>query len=338
MKQILITGVNSYIGNAVERYLMEYNASQGRECYRVDKVSLREDSWESMSFAPYDTIFHVAGIAHADIGGVSEETKALYYQINCDLAVKAAKKAKAEGVPQFIYVSSVIVYGDSAKVGENKHITADVSPAPANFYGDSKWQAEQQLQQLDTQWAQENARVTVEQVSEEITTNRTTNRTGTIDAELNREIKAFHVARIRPPMIYGKGSKGNFPMLVKLAQKAPFFPNIDNKRSMLYVENLGEFVRLLVDSGKGGVFYPQNAEYVTTSQMVQVIGAVKGKKIALWKGLNPFVKLAAKIPGKIGGLANKAFGSLTIEQELSHQEIQGYQIYSLEESIQRSLL
>lgn len=304
MKHILITGINSYIGNTVERYLTEYNANQGRELYRVDKVSLRDDSWERMSFAPYDAILHVAGIAHADIGGVSEETKALYYQVNCDLAVKAAKKAKAEGVSQFIYLSSVIVYGDSAKVGESKHITASVCPAPANFYGDSKWQAEQQLQQLETDSAG----------------------------------KAFHVARIRPPMIYGKDSKGNFPMLVKLAGKMPFFPNIENKRSMLYVENLGEFVRLLVESGRGGVFFPQNAEYVTTSEMVRAIGEVKGKKIALWNVLNPFVKLAARVPGKIGGLANKAFGSLTIDKELSTRDFDGYQIYSLEESIRRSLL
>ncbi len=312
MKHILITGMNSYIGNAVERYLMEYNASQGRELYRVDKVSLRDDAWERMSFAPYDAIFHVAGIAHADVGGVSEETKALYYRVNCDLAVKAANKAKAEGVPQFIYLSSVIVYGDSAKVGENKHITASICPAPANFYGDSKWQAEQQLIRLESEEMQ-----------------------GTKDGSLE---KGFQVARIRPPMIYGKGSKGNFPMLVKLGAKMPFFPDVENQRSMLYVENLGEFVRLLVDSGKGGVFFPQNAEYVTTSEMVKAIADVKGRKMGLWKVLNPFVKLASKMPGKIGGMANKAFGSLTIDRELSVQDFDGYQIYSLEESIRRSLL
>lgn len=315
MKHILITGINSYIGNAVERYLTGYNANQGRELYRVDKVSLRDDSWERMSFAPYDAIFHVAGIAHADIGGVSEETKTLYYQVNCDLAVKAAKKAKAEGVPQFIYLSSVIVYGDSARVGESKHITASVCPAPANFYGDSKWQAEQQLQQLETDSAAD----------------------GRADETRENTGKAFHVARIRPPMIYGKDSRGNFPMLVKLAGKMPLFPNVKNERSMLYVENLGEFVRLLVESGRGGVFFPQNAEYVTTSEMVRAIGEVKGKKIALWSALNPFVRLAACVPGKIGGLANKAFGSLTIDKELSARDFDGYQLYSLEESIRRSL-
>ena len=297
MKRILITGVNSYIGNATERYLAEYNAKEGRELYRMDKVSLRGKDWEEMDFAPYDAILHVAGIAHADIGNVSEKTKALYYQVNRDLTEQVAKKARKEGVQQFIYLSSVIVYGDSAGVGGQKQITAQTLPKPANFYGDSKWQAEQRLQSLETE--------------------------------------AFRVAVIRPPMIYGKDSKGNFPMLVKLASKMPVFPKIQNERSMLYVENLAEFIRLLVEQEIGGTFFPQNAEYVTTSEMVREIGRSMGKNIRLWSVFNPFVKLASKMPGKIGGMANKAFGSLTIDKNLSNQEITGYQIYSLKESVEK---
>ena len=106
---------------------------------------------------------------------------------------------------------------------------------------------------------------------------------------------------------------------------------------MIYVENLAEYIRLLIESGKGGIFLPQNAEYVTTAQMVKVIGSVKGRHIRLWKCLNPLVKMAAAVPGKIGGMANKAFGSLTIDKALSEQDLQGYQIYSLEESVRRSV-
>ena len=305
MKRILVTGVSSYIGNAVEQYLMERNAEEGHEVYRVDKVSVRGDGLERFSFgegsggAAYDAVLHVAGIAHADIGGVSAETKELYYRVNCELAVETAKKAKAEGVPLFIYMSSVIVYGDSAKVGETKQITADTEPEPANFYGDSKRQAEKQLALLESE--------------------------------------TFHVAVVRTPMVYGKGSKGNFPMLVKLAGKLPVFPDIRNERSMIYVENLAEFIRLLIENGKGGIFFPQNAEYVTTAQMVKAIGEAKGKNIRLLGALNPFVKLASKMPGKIGGLANKAFGSLTIDRELSNRDIAGYQIYMLEESVGKSV-
>lgn len=54
--------------------------------------------------------------------------------------------------------------------------------------------------------------------------------------------EAFRVIVLRPPMIYGKGSKGNYPTLAKLAKKLPVFPNIDNQRSMLHIENFCEFL------------------------------------------------------------------------------------------------
>ena len=306
MKRILITGINSYIGNSLERYLTMYQKEHNEAAWQIDRISLRDGTWKQVSFVGYDTIFHVAGIAHADIGKVSEEAKAMYYHINCDMAEQAAAKAKAEGVKQFIYMSSVIVYGDSAPVGKRKHITAMTKPDPANFYGDSKYQAELKLQKL--------------------------------------QADDFQIAVIRAPMIYGKGSKGNFPMLVRLAAKTCVFPNIQNERSMLYVENLAEFTRRLIEAGIGGIFFPQNAEYVTTAEMVRLIGEMLGRKVRLWRILNPFVVLSSKTPGKIGRLTNKAFGSLTIDTELSSIDknhsspnITDYQVYSLKESIKRSV-
>ncbi len=297
MKKILITGANSYVGTSVERYLLEYNEAAGNRLYAIDSISLRGDDWKTYDFSSYDTVFHVAGIAHADVERVSEETKKLYYQINCDLAVETAQKAKEQGVHQFIYMSSVIVYGDSAPLGKSKEITADTKPAPANFYGDSKWQAEQKL------------------------------------AELSSE--GFHIAVIRAPMIYGKDSKGNFPILVKLARKAPFFPNIKNERSMLYIENLGEFLRLLIEEGCGGCFFPQNKEYSTTATLVKTIGEAMGRRIPLCGWLNPFVKLASLGSGRLHNVIAKAFGSLVIDQAMSTETFGEYRIYSLEESIRK---
>lgn len=297
-KRILITGSGSYIGTMVDRYLTNYGNNQSSKLYETETISVRGESWEDCDFSRFHSIFHVAGIAHADVGNVSEERKTQYYQVNCDLAVKTAQKARAEGVKQFIYMSSIIVYGDSAPVGQKKHITRETVPAPANFYGDSKWQAEQKLRALETD--------------------------------------KFQVAILRPPMIYGRGSKGNYPLLSKLAEKLPVFPAIRNERSMLYVENLAEFVRLLIDCGAGGLYFPQNREYASTAEVVRVIGEVKGRKIwisAIW---NPLVWIGTKIPGKISRLACKAFGTLTIDPSLSEKDISGYQIFSLRESIRRT--
>lgn len=296
MKRILLTGVNSYIGTGLKHFLQEYNEKQGRDCYLVDCISQRDDNWEKTDFGIYDTILDVTGIAHVDIGRISKEETTHYYDINWKLAVRTALKAKKEGAGQFIYLSSSIVYGDSAVVGKQKHITAETKPAPTNFYGDSKWQAEQELQKLGTE--------------------------------------CFRVAILRLPLVYGADCKGNYRILSNLAEKLPAFPSVRNSRSMLYIENLNEFLRLLIESGKGGLYFPQNPAYCSTAELVQAIGAAKGRKIHLWRILNPLVWLVSKCPGRIGSLTNKAFGSLTYDLELS-KEPAGYQLYDLQESVRR---
>ena len=142
MRKILIAGAGSYIGTSVEKWL---NHPQFSGMYQVDTVDMRGDEWRKRNFSEYDTVFHVAGIAHADIGKVSEEQKNLYYAVNCDLAVETAEKARREGVRQFIYMSSIIVYGEGTTVREKRVITKETKPSPSNFYGDSKWKAEEKL-------------------------------------------------------------------------------------------------------------------------------------------------------------------------------------------------
>lgn len=293
MKKILITGANSYIGTSVETYLKRWESK-----YYIDTVDMTDKAWRDTDFSQYDVVYHVAGIAHADVGKVSEERKAFYYHINTDLAVETAQKAKDEGVKQFIFMSSMIIYGESGRYGQKKVITGDTKPQPSNFYGDSKWQADQKIQEL-----------------------RDTN---------------FKVVIIRPPMIYGKDSKGNYPTLAKMAKKLPMFPNINNQRSMLHIDNLSEFIRLMIENEECGVFFPQNREYTNVSEMVKLIANQSGKKILVTKLFNPFVWVASLIPGKISGLVHKAFGNLVYEQEMSVYPKGEYQTVSLKESIAKT--
>ena len=287
MKKVLITGANSYIGTSFENYVMQCHD------YQIDTVDMIDGKWRDKSFSEYNSVFHVAGIAHSDTGRVSEERKQFYYQINTDLTIETAKKAKADGVGQFIFMSSAIVYGDSAPIGKPKRITRDTPVAPANFYGDSKVQAENGLLKLADE--------------------------------------SFHVVILRPPMIYGKGSKGNYPQLSKFAQKLPLFPYIKNERSMLYIGNLTEFVKLMIDNNESGIFYPQNAEYVATSEMVQVIAQAHGKKIRLVKGTT----VPLKAMSHVTGLVNKAFGNLSYDMSMSEYK-ENYRKFSFEESIRQT--
>lgn len=275
MKRILITGAGSYIGTSVEKWLSQPEFSG---MYQVETVDMMGDSWKNHDFSGYDSVFHVAGIAHADIGRVTEEQKKRYYQINCDLAFNTAVKAKKAGVSHFIYMSSIIVYGESASVGKKKIIKRETKPSPSNFYGDSKWRAEQKLEMLSDE--------------------------------------TFRIAFIRPPMIYGEGSKGNYVILEKIALRTPIFPDFPNERSMCEIGHLCEFVRKTMELSRDGVCFPQDPEYVKTADMVKKIAGAHGKRLNLVKGLNWAVYLLGMFPGKTGRLVNKAFGSLVYEKDI----------------------
>ena len=293
--RILITGSGSYIGEMFKRYAAEKYQNN----FEISSIDMLDGTWREADFSQFDIVYHVAGIAHADVGNVSDAVKEKYYTVNTDLAVEVAQKAKKEGVDKFIFMSSMIIYGDSAPYGRNKLITDKTVPSPANFYGDSKLQADVGVRELATD--------------------------------------SFKVIVLRPPMIYGRGSKGNYPSLAKLAKKMPVFPDVENQRSMLHIDNLCEFLCqiMLIDimNQNAVVLVPQNGEYTKTSEMVKAISKVSGRKTVITPCLNPAVKIASAVPGKIGGLVNKAFGSNAYEMGMSDYAGINYRVHDLRESI-----
>lgn len=254
MKQILITGKNSYIGTSVEQWLLRTPNND-----TVTTLDLKESSWKDHDFSMYDVVFHVAGIAHVK---ETKQNKLLYFSVNRDLAFDVAKQAKNAGVKQFIFLSSMSVYGLDTGV-----ITKETIPCPKSSYGQSKLEAEDLIKALHD--------------------------------------LSFKVVLIRPPMVYGKGCKGNYQLLSKFAKITPIFPKVDNQRSMIFIDNLSEFVKLLIDNEAEGLFLPQNKEYVNTSEMVQAISLVHRKPLHLSKTIG-FILSYLKL-----NLQTKIFGSLT---------------------------
>ena len=255
MKNILITGANSYVGTSFANWL-----SQWPEKYRVDTIDMIDGTWKEKSFKGYDAVFHVAGIAHRK---ETKENAHLYYEVNRDMAIETAKKAKADGVSQFIFMSSMSVYGIETGV-----ITKDTVPNPKTHYGKSKLEAEKGLSRLSD--------------------------------------GSFRVAVLRPPMIYGKGCKGNYQKLAKLARITPVFPDIENKRSMIYMDNLSECLRTIVDQKLYGKIFPQNKEHICTRDLVVNIAELYNSKIHLIKIVNPLLR---KFIGK-QTIISKLFGNL----------------------------
>lgn len=135
MKKILISGANSYIGNRFRDYVQQWP-----DQYQVDTVNLLDENWRDTSFAGYDCVFHVAGIVHIK---ETPQNAHLYYEIDRDLAVEVARKAKADGVSQFIFPSSMSVYGMVQGI-----VTRATTPTPHSHYGRAKLEAEQGIYEL----------------------------------------------------------------------------------------------------------------------------------------------------------------------------------------------
>ena len=280
MKKILITGKDSYIGTSLEKWL-----SQWPDKYTVDTVDMIGDAWKEKDFSGYDVVFHVAGIAHIK---ETSDNQDLYYKVNRDLAYETAQKTKQDGVEQFIFLSSMSVYGI-----ENGVIDKSIPLRPNSAYGKSKIEAEELINKLQDD--------------------------------------SFTVATLRPPMVYGKGCRGNYPRLAGLALKTPIFPKVDNKRSMIYIDNLSEFVKQLIDNRSGGLFFPQNVEYVNTSEMVRLIAEVHGKKIVMTKLFNPLLRLLNV------STVNKVFGDLVYDMSMSEYK-SDYRICEFRETIKKTEL
>ncbi len=276
MKSILVAGAGSYLGESFRNYMKQWP-----DRYRVECLDMIGDQWRKFDFSSFDVVYQVAGIAHIK---ETDENRNLYYKVNRDLATETAKLAKAAGVKQFVYLSSMSVYGLDEGI-----ITPETKTNPQSHYGLSKVQAEEQLNSIR-------------------------------DSD-------FLVAILRPPMVYGKGCKGNYNELERLALKLPVFPKVKNERSMLYIDNLCEFVKQIIDCESDGLFFPQNKEYVCTYEMAKLIREANGKKILPGFLMGFAMKLFRKHIKKI----RKAFGNLTYQNTESMDY--SYCVVGLEDSI-----
>ena len=255
MKHVAITGKTGYIASSLREYLSRYPAR-----YDVETLDLRNDSWKQEVFSRFDTIVLAAGLAHVR---ETKQNAALFDAVNRELMVAVAAKAKADGVRQIVFLSSMNVYGLMEGV-----IDSETEPHPRSAYGRSKWQAEQEL-------------------------------TAMAD-------NTFHVAILRPPMVYGENCKGNYQALIRLAKVLPVCPDYYNCRSMISIDRLCTHIRRVIDDGSDGISLPQDQKYGCTCDMLVEIAAKMGRRLPKSKLLNfaPAILHACTKKGR------KAFGDL----------------------------
>ncbi|WP_162150776.1 NAD-dependent epimerase/dehydratase family protein [Acholeplasma equifetale] len=273
MKKILITGANSYIGTNVEKWLLKEP-----DKYYVETLDMKDPNWINFDFSKFDVVFHVAGIAHIK---ETKKNKEFYFKVNRDLAIETAKKAKDSGVKQFIFLSTMSVYGKETGI-----ITKTTLPNPKSAYGKSKYEAEVLLKEL--------------------------------------EDDSFRICILRPPMVYGKNAPGNFKKLVDFVVKIPLYPNYDNKRSALHIDNLCMYIKYYIDNRLSGIYCPQNPDYFNTTKLIIKINSIKNRKAVKTSILN-FLIIILKINKKI----RKIYGNLYYD----FQESQITDLISFEDSI-----
>ncbi|MGB6127783.1 MAG: NAD-dependent epimerase/dehydratase family protein [Psychrilyobacter sp.] len=261
-KKIIVTGASGFVGiNFIEKYSDRYD---------IVPISLRTTKVEDIDFKDIDCVLHLAALVHQMKGAPEEK----YFEINRDLTEKLAVRAKENGVRHFVFYSTVKVYGyDGDLYNHNFVLDINSECKPNDPYGQSKYEAEEILRQLEGKSSEE------EQVTSDV----------------------FQVMCIRPPMIYGAGVKGNMTNLVKLVKKFPILPfnYNENKRSIVSINNLLELTKKVIDKEERGIYIPTDGEAVSIKQMVEGIGEGLDKKVILIKFPDFIYKLLCKVKPNI---------------------------------------
>lgn len=230
---VLIVGRTSYIGAAVRRYLLDHEAA------RVSQISVRDDAWRSMDLSEYDAVVFAAAIVHRkDITDPE-----VYRRVNTDLPFEFAKKAKAEGVGQFLFLSTAAVYGVEKTLPGTAWITAQTPLSPVKPYGKSKLEAEMLLHTL--------------------------------------EDERFRVSIVRTINVYGRDCPGNYiSQFMRIARLLPLHPKafLEAKQGFIHVDSLAKLCALCLKSGKSGVYHAQDPEAVCAWEILQDLACAMGLK------------------------------------------------------------
>ena len=282
---ILIIGKNSYIGNHIDEWL----TGKGHQVMQLDVLT---DEWKRFDYSPYDAVVHVAGIVHQPKCKDWE----LYKRVNADMPVAIATMAKEQGVRQYVFFSTMGVYGIGKKLQTNV-IDKDTPLRADSMYGKSKLMAEEGLMKL-----QDNN---------------------------------FNIVCVRPPSVYGRGCKGGYITgFSSIVRKLPVIPRayMNVKQSFIYIDNLCELVRLVIEKNLSGVFCPQDDKAVSANELLQVIADGIGKKYHSSWLLGQGLKIFRFIP-----LVKKAYGGIEYSRGLSTIAGLEYVVVPFEEGMRRTV-
>lgn len=245
--KILIVGKTSFIGQGIGRWF-----AQKQPQPRVDFLSVRDEGWKTMDLSPYDAVIFTAALVHRP--DVTDE--GAYFRLNAELPYEFARYAKAQGVEQFLFFSSVSVYRSGRSLPGGCIISHRTPLEPNTLYGKSKRKGEQLVQSLADD--------------------------------------RFHVSIVRPTYVYGKDCRGiHIAVQHKLSRLLPILPKAFRKVTlgMVYIDNLSELCWLIVQSHRSGVYHAQDGRCLSTWEVLKVMAPKKWSLPCTWLFL-PFCRLS----------------------------------------------
>lgn len=286
---ILLTGASGFVGRAVLRQLMQQGGYCITAALRTDRGTAieglsgerqyiigdigPETDWRK-ALSGQQVLIHAAARAHV----LQEDTAdplAEYRRVNVAGTLALARQAAEAGVKRFVFISTIGVNGN---ISERPFTEEDI-PAPAEFYAQSKWEAEQGLWQVQRDTGME-------------------------------------LVIIRPPLAYGPGVPGNFRRLIEGVKSGIPLPlgAVHNQRTLIALDNLVDLIIMCVShpAAANELFLAGDAQDVSTTELLRGVAQALGKPCRLIPVPASLLMLAATLLGK-RAVAQRLLGSLQVD-------------------------
>lgn len=306
MTKIMLTGANGFVGSKLMTELASDSSTHVVTAVRKGAAgpdciavgNIDGDTDFYVALAEVDVVIHAAARAHIMRDEVADPL-AEYRKVNVEGTLNLARQAVAAGVRRFVFLSSIKVNGEATTCGNPFH--ANDVPSPEDAYGASKLEAEQRLMLMAAE-------------------------------------SGMEMVIIRPPLVYGRGVKGNFSSMIKLVEKGVPLPlgAIHNKRSLVGIDNLVDLIIRCIDhpAAANQVFLAGDGEDLSTTELLRGVGRAMGKPARLIPVPAGLLQLGATVLGK-KAMAQRLLGSLQVDISKTCELLDWKPPYTVEEGLRR---
>jgi UDP-glucose 4-epimerase len=302
LKKILITGVNGFVGSALNSRMEKMKSFILLRTTRLETginklpIDFSDDFNIESELGSVEAIIHCAARVHL-MEDSAENPLDAYRQVNTLGTLRLAQQAADAGVKRFIFLSSIKVNGESTQLGHP--FTPSISSVPTDPYALSKYEAEVGLLKL-------------------------------------AEETEMDVVIIRPPLVYGQGVKANFASMMNIVRKGVPLPlgTINNARSLVYIDNLVDLIVTCIAHPKAAnqVFMVSDNQDVSTSDLLRKIAKAMGKTSRLLPIPQSLLLLATRLLGK-QAIGLRLCGSLQVDISKTKTMLNWLPPYTIDEAL-----